>query len=102
MPPFCPHKSQRPLPIIRPAAVHGPASVMGRGDHGEAISRDHRDRVRFLEALEEVPTWRLRRRTVVGSGWMAERLRMGHPTRVTWAVGRVRQAERRKILQLSD
>jgi len=40
---------------VSPAFVpgYGPASVMSRGDHGEAIFRDDQDRVRLLETLEE-------------------------------------------------
>jgi len=41
---------------------------------------------------KQVLAWWLRKRTVVGRAWIAERLRMGHLTRVTWAVDKVRKA----------
>ena len=42
---------------------------------------------------KQVMAWWLRSRTVVGRRWIAERLRMGHDSRVAWAVGAVRKAK---------
>lgn len=41
---------------------------------------------------KQVLAWWLRKRTVVGREWIAQRLGMGHPTRVTWATDRVGRA----------
>lgn len=53
-------------------------------------------------AGEAVLAWWLRRRTVAGRAWIAQRLAMGHPTRVTWAVGRVRRAARGELARWRD
>ena len=44
-------------------------------------------------ARKQLLAWWLRSRTVVGRRWIAERLGMGHDSRVTWAVDAVRRAK---------
>jgi hypothetical protein len=43
---------------------------------------------------KQVLAWWLRRRTVVGRRWIAQRLQMGHETRVTSATVAVKNARR--------
>ena len=84
----------RSLRLECPGAVY---HVMARGNQGQPIFRDDRDRRVFLEVLAERPKgapekvvlagW-LRERTTVSLRWVAERLGMGHYTRVTQAVSR--------------
>ena len=44
--------------------------------------------------------WRLRQATTVSRQWIADRLHMGHPTRVTMAVSAVKAAERGHLARL--
>ena len=48
---------------------------------------------------KQVLAWWLRRRTVVGRRWLAERLNMGHETRVTWAVRGVTRSPARQLVR---
>lgn len=41
---------------------------------------------------KQLLAWWLRRRTAVGRRWIAERLGMGHETRVTWTIAAVARA----------
>jgi len=43
---------------------------------------------------KQVLAWWLRTRSVASRRWIAERLQMGHETRVTWAVGEVQKSKR--------
>ncbi len=70
----------------------GPA----RAAHGEAAAQ------RWLErAPEKVAlAWWLREKTTVRLAWVSERLEMGHYTRVTKAISRMKRGGERKLEQL--
>jgi hypothetical protein len=78
-----------------PGAVY---HVMARGNQGQPLFRDDRDRRVFLEVLAG---W-LRERTTVSLRWVAERLGMGHYTRVTQAVSRLKHRPGRRLRQMKS
>jgi len=96
----------RSLRLEYPGAVY---HVMARENQGQSIFRDDRDRRVFLAALAERPKdapekvvlagW-LRERTTVSLRWVAERLGMGHYTRVTQAVSRLQHRPGRRLRQM--
>ena len=98
----------RSLRLECPGAVY---HVMARGNQGQPIFRDDRDRRVFLAALAERPKgapekvvlagW-LRERTTVSLRWVAERLGMGHYTRVTQAVSRLKHRPGRRLRQMKS
>ena len=99
-------------------AMEGRLRESHRGEakaaHGEAAAE--RDLKRALRRLglsggrwKELPksapekmvlAWWLRRRTTVSLRWLSERLAMGHFTRVSQAVGRVKRRPGRKLEEL--
>ena len=117
----------RPLRIEYAGAVY---HVMARGNQGCRIFADDQDRRRFLETLGEacgkagwrihacvlmanhlmtlpkgapektVLAWWLRERTVVSLRWVGQALAMGHYTRVTQAVSRMKLKPARKLQTL--
>ena len=72
--------------------------VMARGNQGQPIFRDDRHRRVFLEVLAG---W-LREQTTVSLRWVAERLGMGHYTRVTQAVSRLKHRPGRRLRQMKS
>ena len=85
----------RSLRLEYPGAVY---HVMARGNQGQPIFRDDRDRRVFLEVLAR---W-LREQTTVSLRWVAERLGMGHYTRVTQAVSRLKHRPGRRLRQMKN
>ena len=83
----------RSLRLEYPGAVY---HVMARGNQGQPIFRDDRDRRVFLEVLAG---W-LREQSTVSLRWVAERLGMGHYTRVTQAVSRLKHRPGRRLRQM--
>ena len=85
----------RSLRLEYPGAVY---HVMARGNQGQPLFRDDRDRRVFLEVLAG---W-LREQTTVSLRWVAERLGMGHYTRVTQAVSRLKHRPGRRLRQMKS
>ena len=85
----------RSLRLEYPGAVY---HVMARGNQGQPIFRDDRHRRVFLEVLAG---W-LRERATVSLRWVAERLGMGHYTRVTQAVSRLKHRPGRRLRQMKN
>ena len=85
----------RSLRLEYPGAVY---HVMARGNQGQPIFRDDRHRRVFLEVLAG---W-LREQTTVSLRWVAERLGMGHYTRVTQAVSRLKHRPGRRLRQMKS
>jgi len=85
----------RSLRLEYPGAVY---HVMARGNQGQPIFRDDRHRRVFLEVLAG---W-LREQTTVSLRWVAERLGMGHYTRVTQAVSRLKHRPGRRLRQMKN
>jgi len=100
----------RPLRIEYAGVVY---HVMARGNQGRAIYADDRDRKPWLETLGEacqktgkgtpektVLAWWLRQNTVVALDWAANHLGMGHASRVSQAVARMRHRPGRRLKAL--
>jgi REP element-mobilizing transposase RayT len=74
----------RPLRIQYPGAVY---HVMARGNHGQGIFQDDRDRQCFLETLGEAcekTGWRIHAYVLMGNHYHL----LGHYSRVTQAINR--------------
>ena len=113
----------RPVRIQYPGAVY---HVMARGNQGRDVFRDNQDRKRFLTSLGEACAktgWQVHACVLMGNHyhlllqspepnlvegmkwpmplrWVSERLHMGHYSRVTQAVSRMRRRPGRKLEQL--
>jgi hypothetical protein len=84
----------RPLRIEYAGAVY---HVMARGNQGWPIFADNRDRRLWLDTLAEScqkTGWRIH---AYVKGWLAERLGMGHESRVSQAVGRMKKRPGRRL-----
>ena len=95
---------------------------MARGNQGRDIFRDDADRLRWLKTLDEAcqkTGWHVHAyvlmsnhyhllvetpegNLVAGTKWVSHRLKMGHYTRVTQALARLRLKPGRKLKQMQQ